>query len=78
MAAQARYNSAEAVAARQAAATAAAAEESIAAVHEENEWAIEVVPDGSSSVEHAETGVSAAQSDGLAEGIQYSMPVRTS
>ncbi len=60
--------------AREAAAAAAAAQDSAAAVHEDNEWAIEVVPDAGDA-----SGVSAASTvrqDDLAEGIEYSMPVR--
>ena len=74
--AQARYNSAEAVAARQAAADAEAAEESVAPVHDDNEWAIEVVPDdGDARAATHDGSASNGRPDGLAEGIEYSMPV---
>ena len=65
------YNTPAAAAARQAAAAAAAAEEEVAVVHEENEWAIEVMPEG------AEEAPSDAGTDrdALPEGLHFSMPV---
>jgi len=66
------------VAARQAAADAAAAEESVPPVHDDNEWSIEVVPDngGDAGAVPHDMSAGAGRSDGLAEGIEYSMPVR--
>lgn len=77
----ARYNSAEAIAERAAAAAAAAqAAAKEVAVHEENDWGIEVVAEPSTGpgaegpeVADRESGSASAQ---LSEGLQYSMPVR--
>ncbi len=67
------------MAARQAAAAAAAAEESVAPVHDDNEWSIEVVPDDGDEVGAVPHDAGASDGrgpEGLAEGIEYSMPVR--
>ncbi|WIA43736.1 hypothetical protein OEZ86_010162 [Tetradesmus obliquus] len=74
---QAHINSPEALAAAAAAAAAAEAEANAAAVHEENDWGIEVVPDdaapaASSGVEEAQAGAAAAAP--LPEGLQFSLP----
>eukprot|EP00884_Botryococcus_braunii_P017624 jgi/Botrbrau1/4545/Bobra.60_2s0033.1 len=67
---QEKVNSPEAIAAREAAAAAAAVEVA-APLHEDNEWAIEVVP------EEDTAGPTEGSGDHLtlAEGLQFSMPV---
>ncbi|WIA15573.1 hypothetical protein OEZ85_002200 [Tetradesmus obliquus] len=74
---QAHINSPKALAAAAAAAAAAEVEANAAAVHEENDWGIEVVPDdaaaaASSGVEEAQAGAAAAAP--LPEGLQFSLP----
>uniref|UniRef100_A0A383VQ22 Ubiquitin-like modifier-activating enzyme 5 n=1 Tax=Tetradesmus obliquus TaxID=3088 RepID=A0A383VQ22_TETOB len=75
---QAHINSPEALAAAAAAAAAADAEANAAAVHEENDWGIEVVADDAAAA--AGSGVGEAQADEAAaaeplpEGLQFSLP----
>ena len=69
------YNSEKAVAARSAAAAAAACTKEEAAMHEDNDWGIEVVNDASPAAASAGP-CTAGQQDGLAAGLQYSFPVR--
>ena len=46
-------------------------------MHDDNEWAIEVVPDdGDVGAAPHDGGASSGRPDGLADGIEYSMPVR--
>ena len=47
-------------------------------MHEDNSWGISVVPEEPSSAAHGGPGHSAQSRDGLADGIEYSMPVRSS
>ena len=61
------------MAARKAAADATAVQDSAAAVHEDNEWAIEVVPDAGDASNAS--AASALRQDDLADGIEFSMPV---
>lgn len=72
---QEHYNSEAAVSARKASAAAAAeaAEEQV--VHEDNSWGISVMPEEASASE-GEHVQSAHATGALAEGIEYSMPVR--
>ncbi|BDA40941.1 Ubiquitin-like modifier-activating enzyme 5 [Coccomyxa sp. Obi] len=70
---QRRYNSEEAVAARSAAAAAAADADAETATHEDNDWGIEVVSDAGRAA--ASGSGSAGQQSGLAQGLQYSLPV---
>ena len=75
-----RYNSPEAVAAREAARRAAeeaAAEEAAAVVHEDNEWGIEVAGEDAEPDQAAESGSPGWQEAvELAEGLEYSFAVR--
>jgi hypothetical protein len=58
------------------AAAAEAAEQEV--VHEDNSWGISVVPEEPSSATHRVPGRIAQSRDGLADGIEYSMPVHSS
>lgn len=72
---QAQQDSPEAIAARQRAEAEAAAADSVAAVHEDNEWSIEVVPDEPAPQAAAAGGHgSAAQGHSavLPEGLSFS------
>ena len=68
-----KYNSAEAVAARQDA-EARTRDEAQPASHEENEWKIEVIPEIGTEPEAA----AGPQSQALAEGLHYELPVSLS
>ena len=72
---EAQYNSEAAVSARAAssAAAAEAAEEEV--VHEDNSWGISVVPEEASAGQDV-PAKSAPSMGALAEGLEYSMPVR--
>ena len=73
---EAQYNSEAAVSARAASAAAAAefAEEEV--VHDDNSWGISVVPEEASAGQGV-PAQSAPSMGALAEGLEYSMPVRT-
>lgn len=62
------------MAARSAAAAAAADADAESATHEDNDWGIEVVRDAEPAA--ASRNGSAGQQSGLAQGLQYSLPVR--
>ena len=67
-----KYNSAEAVSAREAAQE-EAREEAQPVSHAENEWKIEVVPEEDTSVSYLGSSVT-PRSQALAEGLQYELP----
>ena len=71
-----QYNSEAAVSARAASAAAAAEVAEQEVVHEENSWGITVVPEDASTGQD-EPAQSAPSMGALAEGLEYSMPVRT-
>ena len=68
-----KYNSAEAIAARQAAEM-KAREEAQPASHEENEWKIETIPEDDSEEAAREAGQN-SHTQKLAEGLQFELPV---
>ena len=74
---QLEYHTPEAAAARQAAAAAAAAMEDVAAVHEDNEWAIEVLAkEGEEEGDATGHPAGGEGNDALPEGLHFSMPVK--
>ena len=72
---EAHYNSEAAVSARAASAAAAAEAVEPEVVHDDNSWGISVVPEDASTGQDVPAH-SAPSTGALAEGLEYSMPVR--